>query len=293
MKNYLVYQAYGSIDVLHECIYSILSFYKTNPDSDIRIIIYTDSKPYLQSYLGQTISYQEIDHDKIHLWKGNIGFVHRVKIKMLQDFMMHYKGNILYVDTDTIFCSDVSDIYQNISDGKLYMYQNEGIIGDEDNTIMRKVNRFFKSHAIMESLHLSSETIRNACMYNAGVLGFNHNQEHILSKSLVFTDEIYPKFPKHIVEQLGFSLYMQMTGPVYETREEIFHYWNFKEFRIILQAFFKKYSDLSVESCMDRIDHINPKQLIRPKLAYEEMRGMRRIYQKLIKGKWQMPAYDL
>ncbi len=83
MNNYLVYQAYGSIDILHECVYSILSFYKTNPNSDVRITIYTDSKPYLQSYLGQKVSYQEIDQGRIDLWKGKAAFVHRVKIKML------------------------------------------------------------------------------------------------------------------------------------------------------------------------------------------------------------------
>src|SRR5688572_22194837 len=111
MQNYLVYQAYGSIDILHECMYSILSFYKTNPNSDTQIVIYTDAKPYLHSYLGQTIIYQEIDQNRIHLWQGDINFVHRVKIKMLQDFIVNHKGNILYTDTDTVFCSDVANIY--------------------------------------------------------------------------------------------------------------------------------------------------------------------------------------
>lgn len=293
MKNYLVYQAYGSIDILHECIYSILSFYKTNPNSDIDIIIYTDSKSYLQSYLGQNISYQEIDHDRINFWKGEINFVHRVKIKILQDFILNHTGNVLYTDTDTIFCSDISDTYKNIADGKLYMHQNEGIIGDEGNTIMRKVNRFFTSHATGKRINISSETITNLSMYNAGVLGFNTYHAPILSQCLIFTDKIYPIFPKHIIEQLAFSLYMQASGTVYETKEEVFHYWNFKEFRIILKAFFEKYNHVPVASLMESIGNINPQRLIKSKLEYEKTRGMRRIYRKIIKGKWQMPAYEL
>jgi len=293
MKNYLVYQAYGSTDILHECIYSILSFYKTNPYSNTYIVVYTDSKSYLQSYLGKKISYQQIDQDRINIWKGKIDFVHRVKIKILQDFILNHEGNLLYTDTDTLFCSDTSGIYKNIEDGKLYMHQNEGRIGDENNTIMRKVNRFFKSNVLTERIKIPPETIANLSMYNAGVLGFKTDQKHILSNSLVFTDSIYPRFPKHIVEQLAFSLYMQASGPVYEAKEEIFHYWNFKEFRSVLKVFFEKHHNLSVETLMERLDNISPKRLIKPKLAYEKTRGMRRIYQKLIKGKWQMPVYEL
>ncbi|WP_218673736.1 hypothetical protein, partial [Candidatus Entotheonella palauensis] len=80
MKNYLVYQAYGSIDILHECLYSILSFYRTNPKSDVSIIVYTDAKPYLQSYLEQNVTYREINQNQIASWRGKISFVHRVKI---------------------------------------------------------------------------------------------------------------------------------------------------------------------------------------------------------------------
>ncbi|WP_089938950.1 hypothetical protein [Candidatus Entotheonella palauensis] len=293
MKNYLVYQAYGSIDILHECIYSVLSFYKYNSDSDIHIIIYTDSRPYLQSYLGQAISYQDIEQSQIDFWKGEIDFIHRVKIKILQDFISRYEGNLLYTDTDTIFRSDISNIYKNIADDKLYMHQNEGRIGHEDNTMMRKVNRFFKSNVITERIDISPAAITNLSMYNAGVLGFHTDQKHILSKSLIFTDEIYPMFPRHIVEQLAFSLYMQTSGPLHEAREQIFHYWNFKEFRIILKDFFEKYNNMPIESLIERIENINPQRLIKPKLAYEQTRGMQRIYQKIIKGKWQMPAYEL
>jgi hypothetical protein len=212
---------------------------------------------------------------------------------MLQDFVLNHEGNLLYTDTDTLFCSDISGIYKNIADGKLYMHQNEGRIGDENNAIMRKINRFFKSNGLAESITIPSETIANLSMYNAGVLGFNTDQEHLLSNSLVFTDSIYPRFPKHIVEQLAFSLYMQASGPVYEVKEEIFHYWNFKEFRTVLKVFFEKHHHVSVEALIERLETINPKRLIKPKLAYEKTRGVRRIYQKLIKGKWQMPAYEL
>lgn len=192
-----------------------------------------------------------------------------------------------------MFCSDISDIYKNIANGKLYMHQNEGVIGDEENTIMRKVNRFFQANALAGKINVSSETISNLSMYNAGVLGFNSNQKHILSNALVFTDQVYSVFPKHIIEQLAFSLYMQASGPIYEAREEIFHYWNFKEFRMVLKSFFERYNHTPFELLIERIGRIDPKQLIKPKLEYEKTRDIRRVYKKLMKGKWQLPAYDL
>ncbi len=86
---------------------------------------------------------------------------------------------------------------------------------------------------------------------------------------------------------------MQASGSVCEANREIFHYWNFKEFRMVLNAFFKQYQGLSTEALIDRIENINPRRLIKPKLQYEQTRGLRRVYKKIIKGKWQMPAYDL
>ncbi len=208
----------------------MLSFYKTNPCPKVCIVVYTDAVPYLQSYLGDRVQYREIDQEKIDSWKGDIDFVHRVKIKMLQDFISAHSGHILYADTDTMFCADVSELYQNIAVGKRYMHQNEGMIGDEANAIMKKVNRFFQSRAMAERIDISYENIANLCMYNAGVLGFGSEQDQMISKSLTFTDYVYPKFPKHVIEQLAFSLYMQELGPVYEAKKEIFHYWNFKNF---------------------------------------------------------------
>jgi hypothetical protein len=76
INHFLIYQAYGKEEIKQECLFSLLS------------LRYHASEAFLE---------------KLQDWRGSIDFVHRVKIKILQDAAQKYEGKFIYLDTDTYF----------------------------------------------------------------------------------------------------------------------------------------------------------------------------------------------
>ena len=69
MNNYLIYQAYGKLEILQECIYSItqlLQYYRAKK-CPFKIVVVTDNVPYFQQYLDSSdaLIYEPISMDKL------------------------------------------------------------------------------------------------------------------------------------------------------------------------------------------------------------------------------------
>ena len=63
--NYVVYQSYGSTDILNECCYSILSLLKHGFDSNQnKIVIYTDHKDYFSFLPAENLIFIELTKDE-------------------------------------------------------------------------------------------------------------------------------------------------------------------------------------------------------------------------------------
>ena len=83
MGNYLIYQAYGNPDILNEALFSIISYLR-QPIS-ATVIVYTDNPAHFRAVLGEMagVAYIFIYSKKWREWRGEINFVHQVKIKVL------------------------------------------------------------------------------------------------------------------------------------------------------------------------------------------------------------------
>src|SRR6187551_3757079 len=105
MQQALLFQAYGDIGNINECRFSLLKYFAVynKPPSETAIIIYTDQPNYFLSYTDffSGIQLRLIDAEQIKEWRGADNFVHRVKIKIMQDCFTTFKGSLLYCDTDT------------------------------------------------------------------------------------------------------------------------------------------------------------------------------------------------
>jgi hypothetical protein len=230
----LVFQAYGHRAILAELCYALHSLFALYPEAPGFVVyVYTDQASWLEPLLPYPqVRFCSLDDKKINEWRGNPPFVHRVKIKVLEDFVQGFEGSVLYLDTDVAFRSRIEPLFEAIEAGGLWMHENEGDVSSEANPILQKTHRFIKAnpqYGIAPSMK----------MYNAGLLGFSAAQgREILPKVLALTDAVYPHFSKHIVEQMAFSWLFQQTGQALHTAEkEIYHYWFFKTFREqVLQA---------------------------------------------------------
>jgi hypothetical protein len=242
-QSYIVFQAYGNEYILQECLFALLTLSKQHANGELKdtqVCIYTDQPEWFRQVKGCPLQlhFRTVDAAQLKAWRGEIDFVHRVKIEVLRDMARTHTGSILYLDTDVCFLAPLTTVLQNINDGHLYMHVQESVVKDDINPIFTKLHKFLRTH---NPLQVGNETIQistEAAMWNAGVLGFHTRYAPLLDKVLHFTDEVYKQFPKHVVEQFAFSWYFQQETPLKSTVREVFHYWHFKEMRAYLASFF-------------------------------------------------------
>ncbi len=232
---------------MHECAFALLSLSAQYPRDSIQslaVTIYTDQPQFFRSFKGcwLPLRFRETDARLIAQWKGKIDFVHRVKIEVLRDFIQHYEGQVLYVDTDVHFQRPVDTLFDNIRDGLKYMHIMEDIVHSSSVPVLQKLSAFLRKNTLI----VNGEKITvpdDVAMWNAGVLGFSSDQAELLDKVLYFTDAVYPRFSRHVIEQFAFSLYFRQPAPLLMAHSHIAHYWNLKELRPVLASFFHRFRD--------------------------------------------------
>ncbi|MBS1782876.1 MAG: hypothetical protein JSS78_07405 [Bacteroidetes bacterium] len=245
-QNHIVFQAYGNEEILHECALALLSITAQHNQAELQqlhVCIYTDQAAYFEKWkpLPFNLSLVSINEALIRKWRGEIDFVHRVKIELLRDFATKIKGNILYCDTDVYSCAPLSSLFEKIGSGKRIMHIQEGKLKGSSNMVFQKLNLYFEQHKFEINQQLF-EMPKDATMWNAGVLGFRADDRFLLDEVLDFTDTVYSKFPKHVVEQFAFSLCFSRAGIIHTAHPFLYHYWNLKELRPLLSSFFHFFS---------------------------------------------------
>ncbi len=284
--THIVFQAYGSIAIKQELLFALLTLSRVYPGmalSHATIHIYTDD-PHLFDMAAEAlpVKYHIITEDLLRQWKGKINFVHRVKIELLKNLTDTENGNILYLDSDILFLKPVDELFAGIDAGKLYMHICEGVVKNESNAIFAKLNK----HLATNTIDINGLTVSipgDIAMWNAGVLGFKHGA-FPLDDVLCFTDVVYPKFPKHIVEQFAFSLYMaKHTRHISTASHYILHYWNLKELRPVLQSFFSHFYGATWDEMVQYSRLIDIPAYLQQKANFYENRSL---LDKIKKKRW-------
>jgi hypothetical protein len=234
----VVYQAYGKDELLAEAVFSILSLASVTNKKDFEnffITVYTDNPRFFQVHLGKDLKifYEELTPELINKWRGEIDFVHRVKIEILMHCINRHYKNILYLDSDTFFIESPEPLIKFIEEENFVMHLNEGKIDSKKNPIFRKMHKFLKNNQFNingNNLKIPVETE----MWNAGVLGINKKYSELLENVLSLTDQMYSKYQKHVMEQLAFSYIFQSEKKLIKSDDVIFHYWYSKTFRNLI-----------------------------------------------------------
>lgn len=295
MQNYILYQAYGSIDHINECRYSLLKYlqvYNLKPPAQTTVVVYTDQPALFDSFTAFFTQFQmqAVNETLLQQWRGTIDFVHRVKIEIIRDFFTRYDGNLLYLDTDTYIYSPIESIFKGIEAGTYYLHEYEGIIDKNVNAHFHKWDNFLRNatiHFNNKQLELPSQVK----IWNAGVIGMNSSHKEILDDVLALTDAVYAQFSKHIAEQFAFSYCLQKAGKVAETDQLIAHYWNLKEFRKVLNLFFKKNEEESVPNMVKLAHHLDAATIQEHKNKFEKLPVYKRWLALLTGKSWKIEHY--
>ncbi len=290
-KSYIVFQCYGNESVFLECTFALLSLsrlYQPEELSNTEVWIYTDNPAWFTKFkhCDLPLHFHTIDKEQIRQWRGAIDFVHRVKIELLLHFTKDRTGSVLYCDTDIIFTHRLDNICQNIGAGSLYMHMMEGKVSDKGNPLLTKLCKFLESERLPA---INGKQLQDFNMWNAGVLGFNTSHRGLLEGALKFTDDNFPNFPKHIIEQFAFSVQFQSAGEVKAALPYIIHYWNFKEVRGVFASFLQHFEDADWPALVRHSSMLQMYDLLLEKTRFLYNRS---IADKLLGKKWQPEVRD-
>jgi hypothetical protein len=286
--NSLIYLAQGPAELRAEGFYSLLSYYKVAA-TPVQILIYTDAPEAFVQVLGARpeIIYPTVTAAQWQEWRGSSNKVFMLKIGVLNHAATHYPGNLLFVDTDTIWQRDPAPLFNLISQGQLIMHIIEERMST-GNVLSRKVYKHLKDQTFMagnRQIRLTPETL----LYNSGVLGFPSSMAAELPNITCLADQFFAAYDKHIMEQLAFSIYFHLSAPVAEAAPYVLHYWNLKAARPYLARVFEKYAGQPLDELYQRASALDLPGLHEAELAYRNLPGWRRTLLKLQGRRWRMP----
>lgn len=282
---------YGRKDIFHECKFALLrllTVYENSKAAPPEIIIYTDQPGEFVLFQDRLVLHiREITLPQIKKWRGDIDFIFRPKIEMLLDCVDHYTGKLLYVDSDTYCLQPLDGLYELLSDTSVILHKCEGSIGRPANLHIKKWRAFLRSQ-----LKTGIGAALEMDMWNAGAIGFTPIHAPLLQDVLKTTDEVHRLFPKHTVEQFAFCYTFQKNKLHIDAAEPfLFHYWNLKEFRVLLQRFFQQYEGAPLATLMEKSALILPENILPDKLAYGKISSLNRRIKRWLKKDWRIDAY--
>lgn len=252
----IVYQVYGKREHVYQTIFSALSLIEKSKPGNFRIILYTDQIDFLKGYFSSFdfVHYEYLSPELMVKWKGAINFHHRMKIEILKDCSQKYDGNILYLDGDTYFVSDVANIINKISEDQSVMHIAEESIKNTKDYLAKKIYKFLKKNKIYvhgKEIPISSDYV----MWNAGAIGL-HRKHHSLFQDIIdYTDALFTQYQKHLMEQHAVSYYLQKFTRVVPCNDVLEHYWNQKDsFEEAINPFFAQ--NTNYESYLKNRDNL-------------------------------------
>lgn len=230
----LVVQSFGRENEYRRAVLTVLSYYAhTSLSQDkTRVILFTDMPAYFTPYFkGLPVDYVLLTPDKIIQMRGEIDFLHRMKIALIEEAFGMIEGNMLYTDSDTFFVADPSPLLEQVAPQKSYMHIWEHAFEDVRNMPLPAGKTFRAFLALIESKKFKLtdgreiEVRPDHVSWNAGVMMFHPSHAHFIPDVYALTDQFYPPTLNHASEQYAFSIMMQENTSVIPCDGVIYHYW--------------------------------------------------------------------
>jgi hypothetical protein len=229
----LVIQSFGKQHEYRRAILTIYSFYAHYGwPSAARVILFTDDaaffKPYLEPF---AVDYIFLSPEKIKSMRGEIDFLHRMKIVVIDEAMQISQDDILYVDSDTFFIADPRSIEKRIAPGTAFMHLKEydfESLKDKPLPAGKTFRAFYEllrgnRFDLVDKKGITIPT--TAISWNAGVMAFHHSHRALLNDVYLLTDQFYPPTSNHASEQYAFSIVLQQRLNVQACDDVVYHYW--------------------------------------------------------------------
>ncbi len=249
----VVYQAYGLDGIRTQALYAAYSALAHRGAADVRVHLYAD-RPEFFAPLAEAISIHPLSPERIQAWRGPENFTHRLKIAMILDLIgcEHPDEKFLYLDADTFFTRDYDTLWPKIDLENGVMHVREYPVWSKPSGQIRR----FRKH--MAPLRFQGQPVDlQGWMWNAGAIGLDPSRFGLMQTVIEYIDELYPKYPKGLVEQYGVSYFLQTNVALQPCDDYVFHYWAQKdEYEAAIGERLALYRTLSVEeACAHLREH--------------------------------------
>lgn len=229
--------------------------YRNEIDS---INVITDQPAYYRKF-EKYINIILVDKNTINQWKGEYGFVFRVKLKAIELVVTENsnKHPILYLDTDTFIYQGFNELKDTLLSGKGIMHINEGKLSEcpkkSQSRLWKRIkNKTFGGNTITE----------NDYMWNAGVIGIPADKcSETIDTAIKMVDDMCNRIPVNfLIEQFCVSVTLQRKVEIKAARGWIGHYWgNRDSWNNLISAFFAEsyMKNSTIEEDMERMTNFN------------------------------------
>ncbi len=233
-KVNLVVQSFGRENEYPRTILCLWSFYAhvSAEFLDTKVLLFTDRPEYFKEYLRDLpITYILLSHEKITQMRGEIDFLHRIKISIIEEAFQQSEGNILYIDADTFFTDNPAPSFLKLSDKVSFMHTNEYAFQSLQEMPLPSGLPF---HLVLKFLQEKEFTMANGYKrkflpalfsWNAGVIMLHRKQQSLLADVYAITDQLFPPTKNHASEQYAFSIVLQTNTELHSCENIIYHYW--------------------------------------------------------------------
>jgi hypothetical protein len=235
MNVRLVIQSFGSENEYRRAVFCIISMYarlKNIEHSDFVTSVYTDSPSFFEKYLGGLpVDYIALSKEEIRSMRGELNFLHRMKISVIENAFKTNPDVLFYVDSDAFFIDNASLVVKQISDKVAIMHTLEYQFDSLAKMALPAGKPF---HAFLDAIDkgvFKLQGNRNISVsnklysWNAGVIALHSTGQKFLNDVYSLTDQFYLKTENHASEQYAFSVILQKNVELRSCEDIVFHYW--------------------------------------------------------------------
>jgi hypothetical protein len=259
----LLIQSFGRENEYRRAVLAILSYFAYTSQPDTKVILFTDNPAWFHPYLKPyPVHYELLTAERIKAFRGEIDFLHRMKIAEIEVGFDVAGGNLLYADSDTFFTADPSPYMYRLSERLSFMHLREYMFKDLWNIPMPAATTFHEFVALIENqaftLDNESEFRINPHEYswNAGVIMLHASHKRFLKDVYALTDQFYPPTRNHASEQYAFSVILNRNTELHPCEAVIYHYWYRTKKQVIDDFLTKQLLSLQGKSTADQLSTV-------------------------------------
>ena len=276
MQNYLVYKA-DSADEINECSYSLLKYlaaYNLKPPAHQSVVIYTRRPALMESYASYFPGFEFRELEKTQT----------TRLTLLASFFRQYRGNVLYLDTNTYPVCQLESVYAEISRGIPHVLRWNPILSQRPTTSKD-----------LKTIQVQGKTITfnpaELDKWNDSVIGISGDPSAWLDQELERSIEASSQLPPALAEKWAF--HDHLGGQTVKTADHaIAQYDGLLEFRNLLRKFFTKYHEESVPNQLKLIQNFDAAIIQEQKRDFQKLPFYRKLLKRITGKHWSIEEYE-